>query len=94
MFRKSPKKNDILQSYVREIRNGKELKLILDCKTRWNNLLSMIERFLDMKKPLSKALIDISCNINIDEYEWEILEDIQKSLKPIEIPVTSLCNRE
>ena len=78
MFRKSPKKNDILQSYERQIRNGKELKLILDCKTRWNSLLSMIERFLDLKKPLSKALIDISCNVNIDEYEWEILEDIQK----------------
>ena len=54
----------------------------------------MIERFFDLNKPLSKALIDISCNINIDEYELEIPEDIQKSLKPIEIAVTSLCNRE
>ena len=47
-----------------------------------------------MKKPLSKALIDISGSTNIEDYEWEILEDIQKSLKPIEIAVSSLCNRE
>ena len=94
MFRKSPTKNDILQNYVKEIRNGKELKLIIDCKTRWNSLLTMIERFLDLKKPLSKALIGISGSTNIEDYEWEILEDIQKSLKPIEIAVSSLCNRE
>ena len=49
---------------------------------------------MDLKKHLSKALIDISGSTNIEDYEWEILEDIQKSLKPIEIAVSSLCNRE
>ena len=45
LFRKSPAKNYVLQGYVKEIRNGKELKLILDCKTRWSSILTMIERF-------------------------------------------------
>ncbi len=32
-FKKSPKKNDLLQEYVRQ-EHGKELTLLLDCKTR------------------------------------------------------------
>ena len=94
LFRKSPTKNDILQGYVKEIRNGKELKLILDCKTRVSSLLTMIERFLELKKPLSKALIDVSCSITIYEHEWEMLDDIHKCLKPVEIAVASLCSRD
>ena len=65
LFRRSPTKNDTLQIYVREIQNGKEMKLILDCKTRWNSLLTMIERFVVLKYPISKAVIDDSCSINI-----------------------------
>ena len=77
LFRKSSTKNDTLQTYVREIHNGKEMKLILDCKTRWNSLFTMIERFVVLKNPLSKALIDVSCSINIHDYEWEMLEDMK-----------------
>lgn len=42
IFRKSPTKNEILQKYVKE-EKGKELKLILDCKTRWNTLFDMCQ---------------------------------------------------
>ena len=54
----------------------------------------MIERFVVLKNPLSKALIDVSCSINIYDYEWEMLEDMIKCLKPIEIAVSSLCGRD
>ena len=49
MFRNSPLKNDGLQDFVKNEFN-EELKLILDCKVRWNSLLVMIERFLKLKK--------------------------------------------
>ena len=55
IFRKSPLKNEKLQDFVKD-QHGKELKLILDCKTRWNSLLCMIERFLKLKQCIPKAL--------------------------------------
>ena len=42
MFRKSPLEDEILQKHIQAQLNT-ELKLILDCKTRWNSLLEMIK---------------------------------------------------
>ena len=42
LFRKSPVKNNILQGEIKK-QHGKEVSLILDCRTRWKNLLSMIQ---------------------------------------------------
>ena len=39
IFRKSPLKNEVLQSYIKEDL-GKTLNLVMDCKTRWNSLIS------------------------------------------------------
>ena len=60
MFRNSPLKNDRLQDFVK----NEELKLILDCKIRWNSLLAMIERFLRLKNCISKALRVIASTEN------------------------------
>lgn len=44
-FRKSPTKNDdILQKWILEEHN-KILTLLLDCKTRWNSTLVLVNRF-------------------------------------------------
>ncbi|GFY31705.1 uncharacterized protein TNCV_4200161 [Trichonephila clavipes] len=63
LFRKSPIKNDILQNYVKE-EFGCEKMVCLDTKTRWNSLLAMLERFLEIKSSISKALIDIKRRTN------------------------------
>ncbi|GBM14206.1 hypothetical protein AVEN_167293-1 [Araneus ventricosus] len=58
LFKRSPTKYDMyLQKYVKED-TGKELSLILDCRTRWNSLLAMIEKFHNLKVCIDKALID------------------------------------
>ncbi|KAF9760994.1 hypothetical protein NGRA_2912 [Nosema granulosis] len=44
IFRKSPLINEILQEFVK-IEINRSYSLILDCKTRWNGLCDMIERF-------------------------------------------------
>jgi hypothetical protein len=49
IFRKSPIRDSILQNYTKQ-EKGKELSLILDCKTRWNNLEAVIERFIALKE--------------------------------------------
>lgn len=47
-----------MQNYVKTEHN-KELKLILDCKTRWSNLLEMLQRFVLLEKSIKKATIDL-----------------------------------
>ena len=50
IFRISPLKNDdALQSLVTR-ENGKEIKLIPDCKLRRSSLLAMLERLLKLKQ--------------------------------------------
>jgi hypothetical protein len=58
IFRKSPGRDCILQNYIKQDK-GKELSLILDGKTRWNSLETMIERFITLKECVVVALNDI-----------------------------------
>ena len=66
MFRNSPLKNDRSQDFAKNEFN-KELKLILDCKVRWNSILAMIDRFLRLKICISKALRVIASTENVFE---------------------------
>ena len=53
-FRKSPLKNDNLQNEVtKEL--GKESKLLLDMKVRWNSMLFMLKSFVKVETPLLKG---------------------------------------
>ena len=38
---------------------GKPVMLMLACKTRWNSLFSMLERFVTPKRAVHKLIIDI-----------------------------------
>ena len=58
IFRKSPVRDSIFQNYIKQEKR-KELSLILDCKTRWNNLEAMIEGFITLKDCVVLALNDI-----------------------------------
>ena len=78
MFRNSPLKNDRLQDFVKNEFN-EELKLILDCKLRWNSLLAMIERFQKLKNCISKALRVIASTENVFEEEWAMLNNLPYS---------------
>jgi len=59
LFRKSPTKNSILQKYVYE-KHGKEMKLILDVKTRWNSMDTMLMRFIQIRECIILALSDLN----------------------------------
>ena len=92
MFKKSPLKNDILQQHVRG-EFGCELVPILDTKTRWNSLLAMLERFLEIKSAISKALIDTGEQQNLNSEELKTLAEIVLCLKPVKMGLEKLCNR-
>ena len=76
IFKQSPTKNDaVLQKYIKEDK-GSELLLILDCKTRWNSLLSMLESFLALKTCIQKALIDLNHPVSLNESDFVVLSEI------------------
>ncbi|GFT13645.1 BED-type domain-containing protein [Trichonephila clavipes] len=92
LFRKSPIKNDILQKYVKE-EFGCEKMVCLDTKTHWNSLLAMLEKFLEIKSAISKALIDIKEEQMMVNVEFTTVTTIVKGLKPVKIGSEKLCSR-
>ncbi|XP_037823818.1 uncharacterized protein LOC119612145 [Lucilia sericata] len=92
MFRKSPTKNDILQKYVKDDK-GKELKLLIDCRTRWNTLFEMCQRFSELEIPLKKTFIDLKCEQFTDD-EFRSIKKIVNVLNPIKITLEALCRSD
>lgn len=94
-FKRSPVKNDVLQCYIRS-EFGQELQLKLDCKTRWNAMFDMLDRFHEVRKPIKKALVDIvdDDDLDIEEHELRIVSEMVEALKPVKAAVEALCRRD
>ncbi|GBM61783.1 hypothetical protein AVEN_18342-1 [Araneus ventricosus] len=93
LFKRSTKYDMYLQKYVKED-TGKELSLILDCRTRWNSLLAMMERFHKLKVCIDKALIDMGSDTTFSDLEWSKIKDLIESLQPFKLAVEALCRRD
>ena len=92
-FRKSPVRNDALQKEIKK-EIGKELQLKLDCRTRWNSLYTMIETILKVKKSVIQTLADLNNDFIITDQDFDTLEMIGKSLKPVKMAAEALCRRD
>lgn len=92
-FRRSPKDNEVLQKHVKsEI--GKELKLILDVKTRWNTLCAMLERYCKIRPCLEKTFIDLKGNSKVTENELMCIKQLTSALEPVKLASDALCRNE
>lgn len=92
IFRKSPLENESLQEFV-EDNHGKGLNLILDVRTRWNSLHTMLERFVLLKSSIQKAVVDLKEPIEISNNEFKILKELLDALTPIKLTVEALCKQ-
>ena len=92
LFRRSPVKNDLLQKFVKEDL-GKEMCLVLDVKTRWNSLIAMLERFLELIVPLKKTMTCLDIAIPFSEEDVKKVQEICLALKPLELVVKTLSGR-
>ena len=63
----------------------KELKLILDVKTRWNSLVTILE----LKTCILKPIIDLKEFLNISEDEYAVMNATTISLQPIKVGLES-----
>lgn len=93
MFKRSPLKNEILQTYILTDFK-KEIKLEIDSKTRWSSLLSMLEKFQKLKNCIKKTLIDVNNSLLLDEVELTDIKDLIEALQPLKLGVESLCSRD
>jgi hypothetical protein len=96
MFKKSPVQNDdALQPFVIE-KFGKELKLLLDSRTRWSSLVNMLERFYVLKTEIKMAMIkmDKEKEFTLSDDELEVIGDLISALKPLQVAVEALCQRD
>lgn len=92
-FRKAPLHNEALQKYV-QADFGKELHLILDCKTRWSSLQAMLERFVMLKNCIRKSLIDLKSKVSFEQWEFDRLLDITRALESLKLTVDAICRRD
>jgi hypothetical protein len=76
LFCSSTVRNPILQKHVVE-KFSKELKLVLDCETRWNSIVPMLERLQKLESCIKKALDDLGMTSKFDSLFTQ-LEEILK----------------
>nr|CAI5823485.1 unnamed protein product [Callosobruchus analis] len=60
------------------------MQLILDCKTRWSSLFSMLERFVFLENCVKKAMIDFKME-PMSSSEFQLLNNLAKLLEPIKL---------
>lgn len=95
LFRKSPVKNDsILQKYVKEDHQGKELSLLLDCPTRWNSLVTMLSRFSLLRTSIQKAMIDLKAPEQATDADFAVVDEIVAALEPVALAVQLLSRKD
>ncbi|UYV73039.1 EPM2AIP1, partial [Cordylochernes scorpioides] len=95
LFKRSPLKNEILLNYMRQDnRISTSMCLILDCRTRWNSLLNMLERLLSGKSAIQKALIDMNANVRLTDEDFYIMTQVISALKPFRAAVAAICRRD
>ncbi|UYV64990.1 hypothetical protein LAZ67_3002675 [Cordylochernes scorpioides] len=68
--------------------------LILDCRTRWDSLLNMLERLLSVKSAIQKALIDVKSNVRITDEDFVIMTQVISALKPFRAALAAICRRD
>lgn len=94
IFRRSPVKNDEnLQPFILEA-FGKEKMLLLDCKTRWNSLLIMLERFYELRKEIKMALAQLDIQFDLSEEELNKINEMCEALGPFKVAVDALSSEK
>ena len=59
--------------------------MVLDCKTRWSSLVIMLERTIEIKLPIQKALLDLGEDIYLSDQEIAVISSIVEALNAIKI---------
>ena len=92
-FRKSEIMNEALMKEAKK-NLGKEKRLVLDVKTRWNSTLFMIESVVELKDSLQTVLASVSPMLVFSPDELILLDTLKSILKPITVAQQALCRQD
>lgn len=93
-FHRSSVANDKLQFFI-QAGNGHELELIIDCRTRWNSLLAMLERYTKLHSFVRQALIALSKEpLALTDQECNVMKNVCSALLPVKTAVDGLNRRD
>jgi hypothetical protein len=96
MNRNSGLRLEILKDRVQKLQKEKgerimEVTLILDCKTRWNSMIAMLDSFFKVKDALISSQ-ELFSDLRVpSEREIRSLEDLVDALRPVEMLTKRLC---
>lgn len=87
-FKCSPLRTTVLNKWTL-LQEPSPLKLLLDCKTRWNSIVPMIERVLRLEIPINNALDELGQK-KIPNSHFTMLRNLLNIIKPIHMVVLEL----
>ena len=68
--------------------------LLLDCKTRWNSLLTMLERFYQLKKKeIKMAMVQLDASNDLSDNERKEINEMCEALALFKAAVDALATR-
>mgnify|MGYP002621116531 CR=1 FL=1 len=74
------------------------MTLLLDCKTRWNSLLTMLKRFCELQKAVGKAMIDIPQRDRkpaiLTTEELDRIQKVVSALNVVKVGSDMMCRRD
>ncbi|KAL1238640.1 2,3-bisphosphoglycerate-independent phosphoglycerate mutase [Trichinella spiralis] len=69
--------------------------VMMDSRVRWNSMLTMLRRFLEMKDCVKSALKSLSDVDNfLSETELTLISDIVNALEPVAVFVNALGRKD
>ena len=77
--------------------NMDKQKLKVDCSTRWNSTLYMIQGLVTNRWPVSAVLSNTTVTkrqdrtLELTAQQWVLLEELAKLLEPLEIATVLFC---
>lgn len=95
IFKRSPVRNSLLQENIKQIATEHhELQLLLDCKTRWNTIEKMVERFLKVRPAIEKTLNELNMQNLWSAEDDMIAANILKTIQPVKKAVEALSRQD
>jgi len=94
LFRMFPVRNDDNLQPLSIVSFGKEKAVFLDCKTRWNSLLKMLQRFYELWKEMKVAMLQLDQEFEFSDAELDKIKELCEALAPIEMAVGHLCKED
>lgn len=92
-FKNSAVRSDLFKSKCRE-KFQKEQQLSLDCKTRWNSMLKMLETFIKLYDVTKEALNELGSEHLLTNLNLELIKSIALALKPVEVTLNAMSEKK